>query len=141
MTTNGKSLLIHNEQFRFTPTGLIVTGEPDFVTSLGELIDTNGSWVAKNKRKGNPVFSTRCIVYIVRDGAQVLYIGSTNYSARDRLFWHLRNKSSELGLAIKFHLPKSQSWVVDIYKMPNRPIAFKTETAFINELRPLLNGR
>ena len=105
---------------------------------LGQLLDNNRAYPAKLKRKRMLEGVERCVIYIVKAGDRILYVGATNYSARDRLRWHIHGKSN-LGRHIVANRPGSENWQVEMMRFPSRSALLIAEQRIIEELGPVLN--
>src|SRR5262249_40342857 len=80
------------------------------------------------------------VVYIVRDGDLVLYVGATHYSAKERLLWHLHNRSS-LGKAIIAARPLSDQWTVEMLACLDWADTLRQEAEKTKELSPVFDGK
>ena len=106
-------------------------------TSLKGIITRNRSRIAYRNRIAIRKQLGMCGVYVVRDGEQAIYVGSTNYSVVERLPEHLHNKS-KLGLYIMEHSPESDEWVIDFYRVADKNNLRKREKEIADNLNPLL---
>lgn len=79
------------------------------------------------------------VVYVIRDKWQVLYVGSSNQSAKDRIRNHIYDKHSMIGASIKDNKPNSLNWFVEIYKHNDHKEIIQAEKELIKQLKPLFN--
>jgi predicted GIY-YIG superfamily endonuclease len=77
------------------------------------------------------------IVYVIRQGEQVLYVGSTRHDARHRIKSH-QKAHSPLGEALRNHASVSE-WSVEMIPHADYPTAFEKEKQLIGQLRPRFN--
>jgi predicted GIY-YIG superfamily endonuclease len=106
--------------------------------TLGELLTNNRSYPVQYKLEKRLANLRRHIVYIVRNANQVLYVGTTVYSARARLRWH-KNGRSRLGRAIKNAKQAADAWIVEMFSYPDKPSRLKAERFAIERLEPIFN--
>lgn len=76
----------------------------------------------------------RNIVYIIREGESVLYVGSTRYGARSRIKSH-QKAHSPLGEALRTN-PKFKEWDVEMIAHSDYRSAADKEKHLIRELNP-----
>ena len=74
------------------------------------------------------------VVYIVRDGEQVRYVGSTRYNARRRMKSHQKSHSP-LGQALREN-PAATDWTVEMIPHADYQTAAAKEKELITHLNP-----
>lgn len=74
------------------------------------------------------------VVYIVRDGEAVRYVGSTRYDARTRMKSH-QKAHSPLGKALRAN-PDTRNWSVEMIPHADYREAAAREKELINQLNP-----
>ena|ERR1051325_7858320 len=74
------------------------------------------------------------VVYIIRDGQRVLYVGSTRYDARKRLKSH-QTSHSPLGTALRED-PNADNWTVEMIPHADYKSAALKEKQLIAQLAP-----
>jgi predicted GIY-YIG superfamily endonuclease len=77
------------------------------------------------------------IVYVVRDGEQAIYVGSTRYDARTRMKSH-QKAHSRLGNALRTN-PDAMNWSVEMIAHAAISEAIEKEKRLIAQLRPRFN--
>ena len=119
-----------------------VPGSLGKLVNLSDLLNTRRAFGAVFARKILIKELGRHIIYLVWRGGELLYIGSTNYSARDRLKQHLYSNASELGAAMRSGKPWSGEWIIEVVGCPDtdRNGLQKYEHKLIKELEPSING-
>jgi|ERR1051326_7005503 predicted GIY-YIG superfamily endonuclease len=116
-----------------SPPGEAVDGK--LTLTLGQLLDSRTSGGAKLKRRNMLAGVTRNVVYVVRDGDAVLYVGCTRGEARSRLREHIAGRSP-LGLAIRRERQRSKGWTAEMISHADHKSALATEKRLTEEYRP-----
>lgn len=96
--------------------------------TLGELLERDTcDWPAF-------INVSRNVVYVVKDGDRVLYVGSTRYNARSRMKSH-EKAHSPLGEALRTN-PNKNNWTVEMTPHADYDEAALREKELIRELAP-----
>lgn len=82
----------------------------------------------------SPLAAARNVVYIVRDGESVLYVGSSRYNARKRMKAHEKARSP-LGKALRTD-PNAKTWNVEMIFHADYKLAARKERELIAQLMP-----
>lgn len=75
------------------------------------------------------------VVYVVKDGDAVLYVGCTRFDPSGRLSEHVAGRTA-LGTAIRETRPRSNEWSVDLISHPNHKAALQTEMELTVQYKP-----
>lgn len=116
-----------------SPPGEAVDGR--LTLPLSKLLDPNTTPLAKRRRRNMLDGVNRNVVYVVRDGDAVLYVGCTRSNARRRIREHLSGKSP-FGQAIKRERPRSNEWTAEMIAHPDHQSALATEKRLTDEYKP-----
>jgi predicted GIY-YIG superfamily endonuclease len=111
--------------------------EREMTYRLGDLLPSHKGYALQAKAKAIYRQLPMCCVYVVRDGNRIIYVGSTNYRATNRLKQH-RAHGSPLGRLMRID-SNSHNWAVDIHPAPDRVSAYALETEMIHRLQPEVN--
>lgn len=118
---------------RTTPPAPPEMRKEPLVMPLGELMDRR---ICRSKKLAG---CERYVVYVVRDGEAVLYVGVTNYDARSRLVSH-RNTETPLGKALRRN-PRAGEWSVEMIAHPDSRSAREKEKVLIIQYQPKYNRK
>lgn len=108
------------------------------IVPLGPLISGARSGLDKKFREDRLQGLSRCAVYIVRKGDEVLYVGATQRGARTRLRSHVSSRS-RLGSAIRRD-PSSRDWTVEIIPFADYQNVLWKEKELTQQLKPHFCG-
>lgn len=114
------------------PPGKAVDGK--LTLTLGELLDNNRSHIAKVRRRRMLDGVRKYVVYIVRNGEEVLYVGATNFDPENRIRNHVSGRSA-LGKAIRREV-SSGKWTVELIAHPDKSTARAKEKELQIQFRP-----